>query len=155
MDSCDNVPPKFTWCVQTYQEEAEEQKEMRKIWKIWKYALGSFQDETTKDSCKDCGKGKYQANLGKSSCEDCGVGRWAGQTLIVETVGLHPLHAERHHVAALSKRALVIEKFTRISEVEMLYEFEVEDPIYYTENWSGEMIFTANGGRNSLAKLLA
>ena len=47
LDSCDNVPPKFTWCVQTYQEEAEEQKEMRKIWKIWKYALGSFLDETT------------------------------------------------------------------------------------------------------------
>lgn len=72
------------------------------------------------------------------------VGRWAGQTLIVETVGLHPLHAERHYVAALSERARVIEKFTRISEVEMLYEFEVEDPIYYTENWSGEMIFTAS-----------
>ena len=31
-----------------------------------------------------------------------------------------------------------------VSEVEMLYEFEVEDPIYYTENWSGEMIFTAS-----------
>ena len=71
------------------------------------------------------------------------VGRWAGQTLIVETVGLHPLHAERHYVAALSERARVIEKFTRISEAEMLYEF-AEDPIYYTENWSGEMIFTAS-----------
>ncbi len=72
------------------------------------------------------------------------IGRWDGQTLVVETVGLHPLHAERHYVAALSESARIIERFTRVSQFEMLYEFEVEDPVYYTENWSGEMIFAAS-----------
>ena len=72
------------------------------------------------------------------------IGHWDGQTLVVETVGLHPLHAERHYVAALSESARITERFTRVSKVEMLYEFEVEDPVYYTENWSGEMIFTAS-----------
>ena len=31
-----------------------------------------------------------------------------------------------------------------ITLVEIFYEFEVEDPVYYKENWSGEMIFTAS-----------
>ena len=50
LDSCDNVPSKFTWCVQTYQEEAEEQKEMRKIWRIWAKALGQKEGNTDKEA---------------------------------------------------------------------------------------------------------
>ena len=54
------------------------------------------------------------------------------------------MHAERHYVAALSGSALVTERFSRISDIEILYEFQVEDPVYYSENWQGEMIFTAS-----------
>ena len=72
------------------------------------------------------------------------VGHWDEDTLVVETIGLHPLHAERHYVAALSDSALVTERFSRISDLEILYEFQVEDPVYYSESWRGEMIFTAS-----------
>lgn len=72
------------------------------------------------------------------------VGYWDEDTLVVETIGLHPLHAERHYVAALSDSALVTERFSRISDLEILYEFQVEDPVYYSESWRGEMIFTAS-----------
>ena len=72
------------------------------------------------------------------------IGHWDGDTLVVETKGLHPLHGERHYVAALSEQAKVIERFTRHSNEKILYEFEVVDPIYYEEPWQGEMSFNAS-----------
>ena len=35
----------------------------------------------------------------------------------------------------------IIERFTRYSDDQILYEFEVSDPVYYTEDWRGEMTF--------------
>lgn len=72
------------------------------------------------------------------------IGHWDGDTLVVETKGLHPLHAERHYVAALSDQARIVERFTRYSDQQILYEFEVSDPAYYAETWGGEMSFTAS-----------
>ena len=72
------------------------------------------------------------------------IGYWDNDTLVVETIGLHPLHAERHYVAALSDQARILERFSRYSDQEILYEFEVEDPVYYSEPWGGEMIFTSS-----------
>ena len=46
-------------------------------------------------------------------------------------------------MAALSAQGKVIERFSRYSDEQILYEFEVTDPIYYSETWHGEMSFNA------------
>ncbi len=74
------------------------------------------------------------------------VGRWEGDTLVVETRNLHPQQAQRGSVA-LSDEGRVIERFTRWSDEQILYEFEVADPVYYTQPWRGEMSFNAAEGR--------
>ena len=67
---------------------------------------------------------------------------WDGDVLVVETQNLHPLQAPAS-MAALTDEGKVIERFSRYSDTEILYEFEVTDPLYYTEAWSGEMVFNA------------
>lgn len=67
---------------------------------------------------------------------------WDGDTLVVETINLHPQQVPQNQ-AALSAEGKVIERFTRYSDDQILYEFEVTDPVYYTESWSGEMSFNA------------
>jgi hypothetical protein len=50
------------------------------------------------------------------------VAYWDDDTLVVETVNLHPQQAPRNS-AALTKQGKVIERFTRYSEEQILYEF--------------------------------
>ncbi len=70
------------------------------------------------------------------------VAFWDGDTLVVETINLHPQQAPRNS-AALSDEGKIIERFSRYSDEQILYEFEVTDPVYYTEPWTGEMSFNA------------
>jgi len=70
------------------------------------------------------------------------IGWWEGDTLVVETVNLHPQQAPRNS-APLSNQGKIIERFSRYSDEQILYEFEVEDPVFYTETWSGQMSFNA------------
>ena len=70
------------------------------------------------------------------------VAHWDGDVLVVETRNLHPQQAPRN-IAALSDSGVVVERFSRFSDEQVLYEFEVRDPIFYTEAWSGEMAFNA------------
>ncbi len=70
------------------------------------------------------------------------VGWWEGDTLVVETINLHPQQS-RENSAALSAQGKVTERFTRWSADQIVYEFEVTDPEYYTETWRGEMSFNA------------
>jgi uncharacterized protein YegP (UPF0339 family) len=67
------------------------------------------------------------------------VARWDGESLVVETRNINPLQ-ERAGAFPLSAEGKVTERFTRKSDVEILYEFTVEDPRYYSETWSGEML---------------
>lgn len=69
------------------------------------------------------------------------VGRWEGDTLVVETRNVHPIQ-ETRGAFPLSNQGRVTERFTRISDQEMLYQFTVDDPLYYTQEWKGEMLFT-------------
>lgn len=71
---------------------------------------------------------------------------WEGDTLVVETVSLHPQQAGSGQVN-LSDEGKVIERFTRYSDDQILYEFEVDDPVYYTQVWRGEMSFNASDDR--------
>ena len=66
-------------------------------------------------------------------------GRWEGNTLVVETTNFHPLHTLRGIYPTDDLK--VIERFTRVDEETINYEFTVEDPTTYTEPWGGEMDF--------------
>lgn len=74
------------------------------------------------------------------------VGWWEGDTLVVETVNLHPQQANRN-AAPLSEGGRIIERFTRYSDDQILYEFEVDDPAYYSQPWRGEMSFNSSSER--------
>jgi len=61
------------------------------------------------------------------------VAHWDGDTMVVETKGMRPGSG-----AFISDNGKVIEKFTRISDSEILYEFEVNDPIVYASVYRGQ-----------------
>jgi hypothetical protein len=64
------------------------------------------------------------------------IGWWEGDTLVVETVNLHPEGGGR---ASLTDDGKIIERFTRYSDDQILYEFEVDDPALYSQVWKGEV----------------
>ena len=69
------------------------------------------------------------------------IGWWEGNTLVIETKHFSPTSAVRssaRHFFLVSPQTTVIEKFTRVSDNELNYVFNVTDPIYYTRDWTGE-----------------
>ena len=73
------------------------------------------------------------------------VAWWEGDTLVAETRNVHPVQASRTSTP-LSPEGAVTERFTRIDEDELLYEFSVTDPVHYTATWSGEYAFKPTRG---------
>ena len=69
------------------------------------------------------------------------VGYWDGDTLVVETTNFSPMQEEA--AVSLTSHGRVIEKFTRISDQQIVYEFTVDDPAYYSQPWHGELSFLA------------
>ncbi len=69
---------------------------------------------------------------------------WDGDALVVETVNLHPLQAPQS-AAPISPQGKIVERLTRIADDRILYEFAVSDPVYYSREWGGEMVFNATG----------
>ncbi len=72
------------------------------------------------------------------------VGRWDGNTLSIETTYFsndHPGRGTGGRLVLIGENSRVIERFTRVSETELLYQYTVEDPTFYTESWSGEFSF--------------
>jgi hypothetical protein len=77
------------------------------------------------------------------------VGRWEGDTLVVETTNFNPGEQLRPGIPTtffVSKDAKVTERFTRISDKQILYQFTVDDPSVYTRTWRGEMPLNAAQG---------
>lgn len=67
------------------------------------------------------------------------IGHFEGRTLVVETIGMPD--ADRIHTAPtliVPGDATVIERFTPISERELLYQFTVIDPKTFSGPWLGE-----------------
>jgi hypothetical protein len=62
------------------------------------------------------------------------VGHWEGDTLVVDTTNFGPRPALYDATSSLH----VVERFTRVSENVILYQFTVEDPSVWTRSWSGE-----------------
>lgn len=77
------------------------------------------------------------------------IGTWDSNTLVVTTKHLHPgqnCKASMTNWFCMSENAVITERFTRINENEILYEFEVEDPDAFTDVWRGEIpLRTAEG----------
>ena len=65
------------------------------------------------------------------------VGWWEGDTLVVDTVNVNPQQARQGPVF-LSPKGHVTEKFARASANQIFYEFQVDDPVYYTQSWRAE-----------------
>ncbi|MGZ3403284.1 MAG: hypothetical protein ACXWKN_08535 [Phenylobacterium sp.] len=67
------------------------------------------------------------------------IGRWEGETLVVETVGQPD--DDRFRLAPfliVSGEATVVERFTPVSDRELLYQFTVIDPKVFTGPWMAE-----------------
>ncbi|HVY89042.1 MAG TPA: hypothetical protein VG942_09260 [Hyphomonadaceae bacterium] len=64
------------------------------------------------------------------------IGWWEGDTLVVETTGINPNGGSQ---VQLSPGGKIIERFTRYSDNQVLYEFEVIDPAIYSQVWKGEV----------------
>jgi hypothetical protein len=75
------------------------------------------------------------------------IGHWEGDTLVVETTSFNPYHSWQAAPALLSDKAKVTERFTRVSASDLLYEFTVDDPTYYSQPWKGESTWRNEGER--------
>ena len=70
-------------------------------------------------------------------------GRWVGDTLVVETTNIHPNQTigdfddKIYH----SEDLVLTERFFRVDEEMILYEFHMDDPRTYTEPWGGQVPF--------------
>lgn len=76
------------------------------------------------------------------------IGWWEGDTLVVETLNFVP--GDEFKPAApllVSHHAKVTERFTRISQDEILYAYTVEDPEVFSRTWRAEMILSATDHR--------
>ncbi len=73
------------------------------------------------------------------------IARWEGDTLVIETIRNNPLD----HVRGLMSKFVVnpdskvIERYTRLSADELLYQFTIEDPKAYAAPWLAEFSFYA------------
>ena len=66
-------------------------------------------------------------------------GRWEGDTLVVETRNFNGHAFIRNFNADLTPDLVVVERFTRISDDVLDYEFTVNDPNVWTQPWKGSL----------------
>ncbi|GJM13698.1 MAG: hypothetical protein DHS20C12_21010 [Pseudohongiella sp.] len=67
------------------------------------------------------------------------VAHWEGDTLVVETTNFSPMQEEA--AISLTSKGKVVERLTRVSDEQIIYEFTVDDPAYYSQPWHGEVSF--------------
>jgi hypothetical protein len=71
------------------------------------------------------------------------VGHWEGDTLVVDTTNFVKTPA----LASASENLHVVERFTRVDEDTIRYQFTVEDPTVWTKPFSGEYPWHATTDR--------
>jgi len=72
------------------------------------------------------------------------TGRWEGDTLVVETGNFRDLGTAHpapnmELLEALGPELHLVERFSRLNEDTLLYQFTVNDPTAYAKPWSGEL----------------
>lgn len=70
------------------------------------------------------------------------VGRYEGDTLVVETQNYHPFQ----EFYGASDDLKVTERFTRVADNRLLYQFEIDDPVTWEKPWGGEYEFWQSVG---------
>jgi hypothetical protein len=90
---------------------------------------------------------RRHADPAVTSWEGDEVGWWEGDSLVVETTNFSAASLARYQRLRISPGAKVVERFTRTSAGELLYEFTVSDPALYTQNWRAELPFRASTAR--------
>lgn len=71
------------------------------------------------------------------------IGRWEKDVLVVDTTNFN----DTPGLFGASRNLHVVEKFSRIDEKTLLYQFTVEDPTIWTKSWSGEMVWPVTENR--------
>ena len=82
--------------------------------------------------------------------EGYSVGRWENETLVVETTHFRAADPSRTVIGrplVISPRSKITERFTRVSETELFYQFTVDDDQLYTLPWTGEFSMTRSDAR--------
>lgn len=74
------------------------------------------------------------------------VAWWEGDTLVIETRHVNPQQG-RGGPIFLSPEGKVTERLTRVSGEQIFYEFQVDDPVYYTQPWRAELSLNARDER--------
>ena len=64
-------------------------------------------------------------------------GHWEGDVLVVETTNINPVHRYRGNS---SDNLRVIERFSRVDEETVLYQFTIDDPTTYTALWGARYL---------------
>jgi hypothetical protein len=94
------------------------------------------------------------------------IAHWEGDTLVIETIGMPAKDALRPFPTLfVPASAKVIERYTRVSKTELLYQYTVVDPSIYTQPWLAEYSlfaaprplyeFACHEGNYSLPNILA
>jgi len=74
-------------------------------------------------------------------------GRWDGDTLVVDTTNFHASGSPMGGYFRFSDENLrLTERFTRVSEDTLRYEFTVEDPTVWTRPWTAAIYWKKSGG---------
>jgi hypothetical protein len=108
---------------------------------------------------------KHGSLLQASALGDA-IARWEGDTLVIETIGMPAKDAIRPFPTLfVPASAKVIERYTRVSRTELLYQYTVIDPSIYTGPWLAEYSlfasprplyeFACHEGNYSLPNILA
>ena len=69
-------------------------------------------------------------------------GRWEGQTLVVDTTNL----TDKFAFQGASENMRLTERFTRVADDMIRYQFTVEDPATWTRPWSAEVLWKKDVG---------
>ena len=75
------------------------------------------------------------------SIEGYSKGHWEGDTLVAKTTHLRaddPARRVQGRPLLFSGNSVITERFTRVSDRELFYQFTVDDEEIYTRPWSGE-----------------
>ena len=63
------------------------------------------------------------------------IGHWEGETLVIETTNF----TNKTAFQGSSEKMRLVERFTRVAEDQLLYQFTVEDPATWTRPWTAEV----------------
>ena len=83
------------------------------------------------------------------SVEGYTIGYWEGDTLVAHTTHLRaedPVRAVLGRPLLLSRDTKITERFTRVSDTELFYQYTVEDDELYTQPWTGELSMRRHDG---------